>query len=164
MRLLSSFIISTTISLCAVSAQAQQLESAHTDWNVFSITQQGKKVCYIASSPKKQSGNFKHRSEPYLLVTHVNATTDEASTSSGYPYKQGSEVAVSIGSGNYKFFTKGELAWAYDGKQDANIIKAMKAGSTMTIKGTSGKGTYSQDSYSLKGFSAAYARMKALCR
>lgn len=163
MRLFSSLAVAAAVFFSG-AAHAQQLDSVHKDWNVFTITQQGKKVCYIASAPKDKKGNYNKRGEPYVLVTHLNGKADEASTSSGYPYKSGSEVAFTVDGKGYKLFTKGELAWAYDSGQDKQIVSAMKAGSKLNVKGTSTKGTYSQDSYSLSGFTAAYNRMKALCR
>lgn len=153
------------LSLMAFSsAQAQELDNVYGDWSVFTIQQNGKKVCYIASAPKKKTGNYNKRGEPYVLVTHIKSNVDEASASSGYPYKQGSEVNFSVGTKKYKLFTKGELAWAYDSKSDAAIIHSLKKGMKLTVKGTSKKGTYSNDTYSLKGFSKAYSRMKALCK
>jgi invasion protein IalB len=56
------------------------------------------------------------------------------------------------------------LAWAHDSAQDKDMIERMKAKSTMTVKGTSVKNTYSIDSYSLSGFTSAFKRMKELCQ
>lgn len=165
MGLKSTFLGSVLlVGLSLQGAFAQQLDNTYKDWSVFTLSQNGKKVCYIASAPKKKTGNYNKRGEPYVLVTYINPTTDEASTSAGYPFKQGSEVLFTIENKQYKMFTKGELAWAYDSTQDRAIIQAMKNGSDMTIKGTSQLGTYSVDTYSLRGFTKSYARMKALCK
>ncbi len=40
----------------------------------------------------------------------------------------------------------------------------MKRGSRMMVKGTSQLGTYSIDTYSLSGSTAAYNKMKGLCQ
>ena len=39
----------------------------------------------------------------------------------------------------------------------------MKRGSTMTVRGTSVRDTFSMDTYSLTGFSAAYDAMRDAC-
>lgn len=148
----------------ATAAQAQILDREYGDWGVFTINQSGKKICYLASSPIKKKGNYKRRDEPYFLLTHISKRVDEVSTSSGYSYKTGSEVETDVDGKKYKLFTKEELAWAYDTKNDADIVKKMKAGMKMTVRGTSKKGTYSLDTYSLKGITKAYNRMKQLCR
>lgn len=152
------------VALGANTASAQQFNSTHGDWNVYTIMQKGKKVCYMASSPKKKKGNYTKRGEPYLLVTGIDKNVDEVSVSSGYGYKVGVEVSAVVDNKNtYKMFTKGELAWAYDTKQDQEMIAAMKKGSNIKIRGTSTKGTYSEDSYSLSGFSKAYDKIKSVC-
>lgn len=145
-------------------ANAQQLENTYKDWNVYTIKQHGKKICYIASGPVKKTGNYSRRGDPYVLVTHVSKGVDEVSTNSGYPYKKGVEVVANIDKRKFKMFTKDELAWAYDTPQDREMVKRMKAGIRMSVRGTSQKGTYSVDTYSLKGFTSAYNRMKRLCR
>lgn len=156
------------IALCAAltcgPAAAQEFVSKHGDWLVFTVQKGGSKVCYIASEPVKKTGDFGNRSEPYLLVTSRNATTDEVSVSSGYPYKVDSKVKVEVDSNKFEFFTKDILAWAYDAKQDAQVVGAMKKGNRLTVRGTSQKDTFSLDTYSLKGVSAAYNAMKAQCK
>jgi hypothetical protein len=97
-------------------------------------------------------------------VTRIADGQYEVSSSSGYKYKTGSELNVKIDGKPYTMFTKGELAWAHDSAQDKDMIERMKAKSTMTVKGTSVKNTYSIDSYSLSGFTSAFKRMKELCQ
>lgn len=146
------------------TAQAQEFVATFGNWSVFTITQNTEKVCYIASAPVKEAGNYSKRGKPYALVTHRTATIDEVSVSSGYPYQADSKVKVEVDSKKSEFFTKGEIAWAYDQKQDADVVSAMKRGNRMTVRGTSPRGTYSIDTYSLKGITAAYNKMKSLCR
>ena len=144
-------------------ANAQVKDKSFKDWTVYTTTLQGKKACYIASFPKSKTGNYKRRDEPYFLVTKINNDIFEVSTSSGYKYKKNSEVKANIDGKKFDMFTKGELAWAPDSKQDRTMIERMMKKNTMNVRGTSIKGTYSIDRYSLSGFTAAYKRMKSLC-
>lgn len=153
----------SAVMLCAVfaiSAQAQTIDQTFNDWSVF----RHKGSCYIASAPVKQTGNYSKRGQPYLLVVHKNPTTDEVNASSGYPYAANSSVIATIGEQQMKLFTKEETAWAQDATQDSQLVSALKQGANITLRGTSRKGTWSEDSYSLAGFSNAYARMKSLCK
>ncbi len=152
--------------ILAVSpASAQKLERVFHDWNVFTVNQGGKKVCYIASAPVSKKGNYNKRGEPYALVTHRSASVDEVSVSSGYPYKTKSDVKARIdGKHSFNMFTKDELAWTYTEADDKKMVASMKKGNKMSVRGTSKKNTYSQDTYSLKGFTAAYKHMKTLCK
>ncbi len=145
-------------------AVAQQLHMTSEDWKVFTIKKGNETMCYIASVPVKKTGNYTRRGEPFVLVTHRKASVDEVSVSSGYPYKDNQETVLSVDGKRYNLFVKGERGWAYDEKQDNAIVGSMIKGSEMVVKGVSQKGTTSTDTYSLKGFTKAHQKMKALCR
>lgn len=158
--------ISLTLLLVGVAlpTAAQEFVSSHGNWHVFSVQKGGEKVCYIASEPTKSTGTFSNRGTPYLLVTSRNAKTDEVSVSSGYGYKVDSKVQIEVDNTKFDLFTKEDVAWAYDSAQDAQIVTAMKKGSRITVRGTSPKDTFSLDTYSLSGVTAAYNKMKASCK
>ncbi len=147
------------IVFSATPAAAAQLDSTHGDWNVYS----GGNSCYIASAPVNETGNWKKRGQPYVLVNSKGAA-DEINVSSGYPYKQKVDVEVKVDGKSYKLFTQGENAWAKDSNTDAAIVTGIKRGAKLEVRGVSQRDTYSVDTYSLKGATAAYDRMKALCR
>lgn len=151
-----------TLALCGLSsmAGAQNLDQTFKDWSVFRY----ENSCYIASAPIKQTGNYTKRGQPYLLVVHKSATADEINASGGYPYAANTPVVATIGGQQTKLFSKNDVAWTQDAAQDAQLVGALKKGSDIMIRGTSQRGTWSEDSYSLAGFSDAYARMKVLCK
>jgi hypothetical protein len=144
--------------------KAQQLVSSHGAWRVFTLERDGKSLCYIASMPAKKEGNYSKRGEPYLMVTHISGNTDEISASAGYPFKEGDDAKLGFGQTNFDLFTKGELAWAYDRDGDKKVVKEMIRGSEAVLRGTSWKGTWSKDTYSLKGFTDAHRAMKQACQ
>ena len=146
--------------MLASAAHAQKYDRSFRDWSVY--TNNGS--CYMASAPVRQAGNYSRRGQPYMLVVHRNAKQDEVNVSSGYPYKPKKDVVARVDNKEYKLFTKGENAWAYDAAADRALIAAMKGGTSLSVKGTSEKGTWSEDKYSLMGFTAAYDRMKSLCK
>lgn len=154
-------------ALWSGSALAQTADKSFRDWTVFTIQQDGARVCYVTSAPISKKGNYKRRGEPYLLVTHRGKDKAEISVSSGYPYKQGSDVKLSVGKKfTSSLFTTDEtpnIAWAESEEEDANIVQHMIKGSDLEVRGNSRLGTYSVDTYSLMGFTSAYKRMKSLC-
>ncbi len=160
-------IISVLIASIS-SANAQSLQGEFKDWAVFTATEAGNKVCYITSNPTKKTGNYRVRGDVYMLVTYRQLGTPEVSIDTGFPYKKGSEVSFVIdGAKTFKFFTSPQtpqMAWAKDEQMDRTVIESMKRGGRVTTKGTSARGTYAQDTYSLKGFTAAYNKMVALCK
>lgn len=162
-RVLALAVFSAALSFQPIDADAQQADKTFKDWTVYTTTLQGKKTCYAATFPKKKQGNYKKRDEPYFIVTRIRGNTYEISTYSGYPYRSGSNVSLNIEGTKFSLFTKGERAWASSAGMDNDIVAHMRKKSNMSVQGTSQLGTYSKDTYSLMGFSAASERMDSIC-
>jgi hypothetical protein len=146
---------------------APQVNGGHLgtfgDWEAYRDAREG--FCYAGSKPIKQEGRYTQRGDAFVLVTHrpKEKSFDVVSIEAGYVYKDGSEVAVAIGPQSYTLFGQGEQAWARDGNGDAQLVKAMRAGATLVVKGTSSRGTLTTDTYSLKGVSAALDAINKAC-
>ncbi|MHA1599872.1 MAG: invasion associated locus B family protein [Alphaproteobacteria bacterium] len=149
----------------SVMAQGIERLGDFGDWSSFQFTEDGNKACYMASQPKKAVGDYKKRGDIYAIVTHRPGEKlhDEVSILAGYSYKEGSTVQVVIGGKTFELFTQGDGAWAKDKKADKTLVKAMIKGSSMVVKGTSARGTKTSDTYSLKGFTKAYAAIGKAC-
>src|SRR4051812_17167571 len=161
-------LMAVTVSLIhttAADAQTPKFLGSKRDWSVYEVNQGSDRVCYIASEPSKQSGNYAKRGDPAVLVARLpgEPPSEQVSVQPGYPYRKDSLVEVSVEGQGFRLFTQGEHAWARTSDDDKALIEAMKRGSTMTVKGTSTRGTYSLDTYSLGGFSAAYQAMRDAC-
>jgi hypothetical protein len=136
---------------------------AFGDWEAYRDAREG--FCYAGSKPLKQEGRYTQRGDAFVLITHrpKEKSFDVVSFEAGYVYKDGAEVSVAIGPQSFTLFGQGEQAWARDGNGDAQLVKAMRAGSTMVVKGTSSRGTLTIDTYSLKGVSAALDAINKAC-
>jgi invasion protein IalB len=155
--------------LLSTGATAQNLLGQYKDWALFTTKEGTAKLCYITSNPTKKTGTYKVRGNVYIIVTYRGAgTTPEVSIEGGFPYKKDSEVSVDItNKGSFQFFTSEDtpqMAWAKDEKTDNDVVALMKKGNNVVVKATSKKGTKSQDTYSLKGFTAAYDKMISTCK
>jgi hypothetical protein len=146
-------------------APTPQFLGTYRDCNVNAFTENEEKICYMASEPKKEEGNYTRRDNPAVLVTRRPGpkVVDEVSVQPGYSYLDDSEVEVAIATNKFQMFTRGEHAWTKSEDADKALITAMKRGSDMTVRGTSVKNTFSLDTYSLLGFTAAYEAMIAAC-
>lgn len=56
-----------------------------------------------------------------------------------------------------------EAAWLASTDDEAGFVGALKAGSQLVVKGTSGRGTETTDTYSLSGITAAMQAIDAAC-
>ena len=116
--------------------------------------------------PAKSKGNFKRRGDPNVMVTRRQGsrTTEEVSVTSGYPYPEEKPVKVTIDGRRFNFdLTHDEHAWVTDEDVDASVVKAMVRGRAMTVRGVSLKNTYSEDTYSLIGFTRIHDAIVEAC-
>ena len=81
----------------------------------------------------------------------------------GYDYKIGPEISVTIDKGKYTFYTTEDLPSAAWTNEDNKVVFAMKKGLKLIITGESNRGTITNDTYSLKGFTAAFNKLTEDC-
>lgn len=160
---LLSFVLITGSS---THAQEAGLIDVFGDWSAFSLKLDGKPVCYIGSVPVKSAGKYTQRGDIVFMVTHRPA--DQAigvvNFQTGYTFKVGEDAILNIGDVTFKLFTDGQDAWARDVKSDQAIVLALIKGTRMVIKGISSRGTKTTDTFSLKGFTAAYKAASKACK
>ena len=93
--------------------------------------------------------------------------SNEVSFTGGYPFKGGSPVTLAVGSTNFGMAPgrdqSGEWAWTDPG-DDARVVAALRKGSTAKVSGVSARGTSTEDTFSLAGFTAAVEDAEARCR
>ncbi|MEO1494608.1 MAG: invasion associated locus B family protein [Pseudomonadota bacterium] len=156
----------------SASAVAQDRVDAKKDWSIFEAGSGGSKVCWIVSQPTESTatrGGQKvdvRRGDIFLMVSNrpKDKVENEVSFLSGYPFKKGSKVKVTVGSNNYTMFTDGENAWTSSSGEDSKLTRAFRAGATARIEGTSSRGTVTRDTFSLSGFTAALKAAQGRCR
>lgn len=135
------------------------------DWTAYTYREGDQPVCYMSAKPFKDEGKYAKRGPIFALITHRpgEKTKNTFSYVTGYGYKQGSPVTVSIDGKQFNLFTHGETAWAPDQGTDDSLAAALQKGSQMVVKGTSGRGNLTTDSFSLKGSGDAYAAISKEC-
>ena len=156
----------------AGTAMAQKRVDAVKDWSIFEAGDGAQKVCWIVSQPTKKTARRDgrdvdvKRGDIFLMVAvrKADKAKNEVSYLSGYPFKKGSKVKVSIGSKNYDLFTDGENAWTRSADEDNQLTAAFRRGSKATVQGVSGRGTTTVDTFSLSGFTAALKQASSLCK
>jgi invasion protein IalB len=138
--------------------------SRFADWTALSYREDKNDVCYAASYPKKEEGHKSKPGETNLLVTHWPSQKHFGvlSVTADYAFKKGSNVELEIDKNKFQLFTDGKTAWAPEG-DDAKIVKAMKAGNQLIVRGTTEQGKRTTDIYSLRGFSKALEAASKAC-
>lgn len=165
------FLSGLVLSLCATAAESSapkgpQLIGEYRDWVAYYADDSQGRICYIASTPKKDEGKYTKRGDIYVVVTHRPSehSFDVVNFVAGYSYKPGAKVQVKIGTQTISdIFTDGDKAWAVNETADKELVDAMKKGQRMIVRGVSSKGTETKDTYSLSGFMSAYKAINAKC-
>ncbi len=168
MRVLTPWVAPVLVLAALISAPraaGAELIDNFGDWSAFKENEDGKPVCWIASQPKKAEGKYTRRGDTYVLVTHrpSEKSLGVVSIGAGYTYKKDSLVELTIGKDAYRMFTDGGFAWNEDHNSDMELVQGMSRGYAMIVKGTSDRGTPTTDTYSLKGFTAAYKAITKAC-
>ena len=117
--LTQALVIPAAVLLFSGAALADEARSIGTfgDWSAYVFMEDGSKVCYMASQPKKDEGAYTKRGEIYALITHrpAEGTKNVFNYIAGYTYKPGSEVTVTIDGQRFSLFTQDDSAWAPEG-------------------------------------------------
>jgi hypothetical protein len=138
------------------------------DWSAYAATPQGKKVCFALAKPTTSQTNppNRPRDPAYIFISTRPAekVKDEVSVVIGYPFKEKSVATVEVGATKLSLYTDKDGAWISSAAEEARLVDAMRKGSDLVVKGTSGRGTQSTDSFSLKGIAQALDRVAQECR
>ena len=161
------------VMLLANAATAQEESdnrvSANTDWSVF--VESDPNECWAVSAPKEtlntRDGNAVdvRRGDIRLIVFYRPSenVNGQVMFTGGYPFADDSTVSVQIGDTTFQLFTQGETAWPATTEDDARVVEAMKRGANAVLTGRSGRGTQTQDTFSLLGFTAAVEEAANRC-
>ncbi|OCA06742.1 invasion associated locus B family protein [Wolbachia endosymbiont of Trichogramma pretiosum] len=162
MRSLFVFLIFFSIGTLA-SVSNVQLKEKYKDWLVYTALEDGEKVCYIVTHPKKKSEHYTADRKPYVMVSYVDKKADEVSVTSGFKYNNEPVVLNIDKKIKYQLpIIQGSIAWTDDTKMDQDLILKMKQGLSMVVNGKV-KTVNVDDTYSLIGFQKAYQKMHDLC-
>ncbi|WP_198007000.1 invasion associated locus B family protein [Roseobacter sp. CCS2] len=161
-----SRMIGVSLALLLANAAVAQEESdnrvsANTDWSVF--VESDPSECWAVSAPKEtlntRDGNSVdvRRGDIRLIVFYRPSenVNGQVMFTGGYPFANESTVSMQVGNTTFQMFTNGETAWPATPEDDAKFVAAMKRGANAVLTGRSGRGTQTQDTFSLLGFTAA---------
>jgi invasion protein IalB len=152
----------------AVGGAQPTLLGQYGDWGAYTASPNGSKVCFALGKPKASLTNppGRNRDPAYIFVSTRPSENvkNEVSVIIGYPFKSSSDATAEIGTTKFAMYTQNDGAWIKNVAEEARMIDAMRKGADLTIKGTSGRGTASTDTYSLKGLAQALDRTDQECK
>src|SRR5262245_11141442 len=153
----------------AVPGQPQpQLLGQYGDWGAYAATPGGRKICFVIAKPASAQTTppNRPRNPVYFFITSRPSENvrNEVSTVVGYTLKPNSDATAEVGGTSFTMYTQNDGAWIKNVADEARMVEAMPKGADLVIKGMSGRGTQTTDTYSLKGLAQALDRIAQECR
>jgi hypothetical protein len=157
------------IMALAPAAQAQQATELGTfnSWTAWQATDASGLICYVSATPQASEPAGANRDPIHFMIIHRKGmgTKNEVQTIIGYPFNTtDAKASASIDGKSYPMVTEGSAAWLASTGDEGGFVQAFKAGTKLTVKGTSQRGTDTSDSYSLSGATAAMNAIDAACK
>lgn len=163
--------------LCLVTTGAANAQrstnrvDAKIDWSVF-VENNPEKTCWIVSKPIKTLNTrggqvVSARRSDILLWVHYrpsDSVMGVVSFTGGYPFDPNRVIKLKVRNKAFELYADGEYAWPASTKEDPVIRDALKRGATAVVTAYSRRGTKTQDTFSLKGFTAALSEAEKRCR
>jgi len=138
------------------------------EWGAYTATPGGRKICFAIAKPRSSTTNPAGRSRDpaFMFISNRPAENvrSEVSVIIGYPFKPSSEATAEIGGNTFAMYTQNDGAWIKNVAEEGRMIDAMRRGSDVVIKGESGRGTKTTDTFSLKGLTQAIDRAAQECK
>ena len=154
-----TLIIITSILLIIISKNLYSLEKGK--WTF----EKDQDWCYIGSLPLESDlPDNKKRGDNYILVYKIVGSDENiVQVEAGYKYNLDKDITVKIDNTNFSFYStedSSETAWTDD---DKKVVYAMKKGLDLLLSGQSSRGTITNDTYTLKGFTSAINKLNEDC-
>jgi len=158
-------LVATLLLTSAASAQQVRLLGDHRAWSSFGATDASGAVCFAMSKPESVTPAPDGYTQAYVYITNRPAenVTTEFNLVAGFTFQPDSKATVSVGGQAFNLFTQNDAAWLDDASQASALASAIRAGSSMTIEGTSAAGIKVTQAYSLSGATAAQQSIGAEC-
>ena len=122
----------------------------------------GQTVCYAFTRAQSSAPNLsgRHETDVVLTVTERPAGRDAVAISAGFAYPAGAEVVLAVDKTELPFYTSGRSAFARDGHA---VAMAFDHARSAVAKSPGPRGVAVSDTFSLRGFAAAYAAINKTC-
>lgn len=130
------------------------------DWTAATHAEGGQTVCYAFTRAQSSVPAVAGRGDVVLTVTQRPTGRDAVALSAGFAYPASSEAQMAVDKQELPFYTSARSAFAKDGHA---VTTAFGSARTAVVKSPGPKGGTVTDTFSLRGFPAAYAAINKAC-
>ena len=161
-------ILSACVCIATAPALGQEYIETFTDWQAYHFEDQDGQgntgqTCFMVSEAKSHTGPGDEPSRVYVTHRPWRNETGVVSVDFGFEPNDDAAIVANIGGSRFELKTWGTaLAWPYEGK-DRDLVNGMIRGIELVITASASGGGSTRDTFSLRGFSAAYAEIGRTC-
>ena len=154
-------VLLATLLLATPAVAARRAIGVFGDWGAFADT--GPARCFAIAEPPP--GTTAQGRGAFAAVTSRPETRIRAQLAIRLSrgHRTGARVTLTIGDSGFPLIATARDAWAQDRRQDAEVVAAMRSGSSMSIATVSPDGTPYADVYRLRGAATAIDAAMLAC-
>jgi hypothetical protein len=131
------------------------------DWIAATHRESGQTVCYAFVRAKNSVPTLPGRGEVVLTVAERPGLRDTVAISAGFPFRKDAAVTMQVDTTGLDFYTAQSSAFAKDGRA---VVAAFRRGEEALVRSPGPRdGQTLVDTFSLRGFKAAYAEINKVC-
>jgi len=130
------------------------------DWTAATYGSGPSKICYAFTKPQSTTPVLPSRGLTMLTVTERHGSHDEVSLTPGYTYPSDAAIDMQLGREHLSFYVQDNVAFTDDVTRALSGF-ANQSDADVTATGPGAKKL--TDTFSLKGFSAAYRAIENAC-
>lgn len=130
------------------------------DWIAATHGDGPQMVCYALTRAQNSVPKLPSRGEVVLTVSERPTVRDTVAIEAGFDYPPKATVSVQVAQTGLDFYTRGSNAYARDSKA---AVTAFQRGDSAIARSPGPHKEQVTDTFSLKGFSAAYAAVAKAC-
>jgi hypothetical protein len=149
----------------SASAQQVRLLNESRAWSSYGANDAAGTVCFAMTKPQSVTPTPDGYTQAYLYLTNRPGenVANEFNLVAGFAFQPDSVATVSVGGQTFNLFTQNDAAWLDDAGQSEALASAIRAGSSLTIEGTTAAGIKVTQTYSLAGATAAQQAIEGDC-
>ncbi len=158
-------VLALVMATGGAGAQSVQVLGDYRDWSAFSANDGGGMICFAMSKPKLVEPIPDGYTQAYVFITARTAQNikNEFNLIAGYQFATDAVGVANVGNNKYNLFTKDDAAWLEDVSQTEAFARDLRAGTTLSIEGTSERGIKIVQTYSLLGATASSRSINSAC-
>ncbi len=139
---------------------APQAIGTFDDWIAATHKEAGQPVCYAFTRPQNSMPALPGRGTVIMTVSQRGSGRDAVAMEAGFPFAANATVTVQVDQTGLEFYTAQRAAFARNGHA---AVAAFENGSRAIARSPGPRDAKVVDTFSLKGFSAAYAAISKAC-